>query len=90
MSRLDTFPLRDLIGHYRQVFSSPAGQEVLAHMLYDLGAFEGISDSPEDIALKNYGARLLSILGGGGVKKESIEEFTKRLMKQPLPRERKE
>lgn len=87
MHRLDYLPTEELIGHYRQVFSSNVGQEVLAHMLYDLGVFEQVSDGAEDIALKNYGNRLLSILAGGEVGKSSIEEFTKRLMKQSVKKE---
>jgi len=57
---------------------------VLVHMLYDLGVFVETSDSPEDVALKNYGTRLIKILGGGDVDENTMIEFTKRLMKQPL------
>jgi len=71
---------------YRQVFSSNVGYEVLTHILFDLGTFQGVSAGPEDIALKNYGNRLLAILAGGEIAEGSIKEFTKRLMKQPLPK----
>ena len=84
MNRLDTFPNADLIAQYRQAFSSRSGQVVLVHMLYDLGAFIETSDAPEDVALKNYGTRLIKILGGGEVDENTMMEFTKRLMKQPL------
>ena len=84
MHRLDTFPNSDLIAQYRQAFSSRSGQVVLVHMLYDLGVFIETSDAPEDVALKNYGTRLIKILGGGEVGENTMMEFTKRLMKQPL------
>jgi len=86
MRRLDYFPNNDLISLYRQVFSSGPGLTVLSHMLYDLGAFVEVSDGSEDIALKNYGTRILKILAGGEPTQDSIEQFTKRLMKQPLPK----
>jgi len=84
MQRHDLFPNNELISLYRQVFSSGAGLTVLSHMLYDLGVFVEVSDGSEDIALKNYGTRLLKILAGGEPAQDSIEQFTKRLMKQPL------
>ena len=90
MHRLDTFPNNDLVSQYRQAFSSRAGQVVLAHMLYDLGAFIEISDAPEDVSLRNYGTRLIKIIGGGEVDENTMMEFTKRLMKQPLSKEIKE
>lgn len=88
MHRLDTFPNKELMAHYRRVFSSGAGLAVLTHMLYDLGTFQEVSAGAEDIALKNYGNRLLKILAGGEPSQESIEDFAKRLMKQPLPKEK--
>ena len=90
MHRLDTFPNNDLITQYRQTFSSRAGQVVLVHMLYDLGAFIETSDALEDVSLRNYGMRLLKILGGGEVDENTMMEFTKRLMKQTLSKEIKE
>ena len=84
MPRLDFFPKEDLIAHYRTVFSSPHGRAVLTHMLYDLGVFQEITDGPEDVALKNYGTRLLMILAGGAVNESSIEGFAKLLMMQPV------
>ena len=88
--RLDYFPDRELISRYRQVFSSNEGQEVLTHMLFDLGIFELISDGPEDVALKNHGIRLIKIISGGEPAAENIKDFMKRLMKQPLPKKREE
>ena len=90
MQRHDFFPNNGLIRQYRQVFSSRVGQTVLGHILYDLGVFLEISDNQDDVTLKNYGTRLLKILAGGEPNENSVEEFTKRLMKQPLPEENKE
>jgi hypothetical protein len=86
MHRHDLFPGKELIGQYRSVFSSAAGLSVLSHMIYDLGVFLEVKSGPEDIALKNYGNRLLKILAGGDPTAENIENFTKRLMMQPLPK----
>lgn len=88
MQRLDLFPNNELISQYRQVFSSGAGLTVLSHILYDLGTFLEVSAGPEDIALKNYGNRLLKILSGGEIAEDNLKAFTKQLMKQPLPKER--
>lgn len=85
MDRLDTFPNDDLIRQYRNVFSSPEGPIVIGHMLYELGVFEDMQNiSAEDAALKNYGSRLLKILGGGEVKEVSTKAFLKQLIMQPL------
>lgn len=89
MHRLDFFPTNALINQYRQVFSSRAGRDVLAHLLFDLGVFQEISDGPEDVALKNFGLRLTKILAGGEPAPESVDSFMMKLMKQPLPKEQK-
>lgn len=89
-SRLNYFPDNDLISLYRQVFSTNAGQEVLCHILFDLGAFIEVSDGPEDVALKNYGIRLLNILGGKEPSQESIKLMMNALMRQPLEKENKQ
>jgi len=87
MHRFDVFPNNDLIALYRQIFSSGPGLEVLNHILFDLGAFQESPDSETETALRNYSNRLLAILSGGEVGKDSIETFTKQLMRQPLPKE---
>lgn len=84
MHRLDTFPNNEMIEKYRHVFSTREADEVLAHMMFELGAFLEVSDRVEDVALKNYGTRLLSILGGGEVATNTLSTFIKRLIKQPL------
>lgn len=88
--RLDYEPTKELIASYRTTFSSHHGQEVLVHMMFDLGMFEKIDEGAEDIALKNYATRLVKILSGGGPTKENLQDFMMRLMKQPLPEEKKE
>lgn len=89
MHRLDLFPKNTLIGQYRQVFSSRSGQDVLSHILYDLGLFLETTGQ-EDVALRNYGLRLLKILGGGEPHKNTTQIFTEKLMKQQLPKEEKD
>jgi len=83
MQRL-RLPEPDMIAQYRNCFSSRAGQTVLVHMLDDLMVFSHMETTVEDVALKNYGLRLLAILGGGGMAVENVEDFTLRLMKQPI------
>ena len=90
MHRLEYEPTEELIASYRTTFSSRHGQEVLVHMLFDLGVFEIITEGAEDIALKNYGTRLLKILSGGGPTKENLQDFMVKLMKQPLPKKQEE
>ena len=84
MNRLDQFPNEALVGQYRQVFSTENGQDVLLHILYDLGMFVEITDGIEDLALNNYGTRLLQILSGGDFNENSMKVFIKQIMKQPL------
>ena len=88
MHRLDFIPTNDLIIQYRRVFSSKNGIDVLNHILFDLGVFQEISDSSEDVALKNYGLRLIKILGGGEPEEDTIKQFTNKLMKQQLSKEK--
>jgi len=87
MHRLDFFPKNSLIGQYRTLFSSRTGVDVLSHMLFDLGVFTQTSDTPENVALRNYGLRLLKILGGDDPSKDSVDMFIKKIVKQPLKRE---
>lgn len=84
MHRLDTFPGNDLIKQYRNTFGGNEGETVLAHILYELGLFEEISLSPEDMALKSYASRLLKILGGGEVRIDTIKNFIGQLNSQRL------
>jgi hypothetical protein len=89
-SRLDLFPEKGLVGHYRKIFSSPEGKEVLVHMLCDLGLFIETEDSAEEQALSNYAKRILRILSGGEPSKEAIQNFSMQLMRQDLPKETEE
>jgi len=72
------------MGQYRNLFSGRSASDVLSHMLYDLGTFTETSETAEDMALKNYGIRLLRILGGGEVGETAIQAMVKQLMKQSL------
>lgn len=83
MNRLDLFPSADMIREYRKLYSKPGADEVLLHVLFDYGVFIE-SDTPEDVTLRNQGIRLLRILGGGEVNKETIRGLLKQLMRQPL------
>lgn len=74
---------------YRNVFSHKEASEVLYHMLGELGYFEQ-SITPEQSALRNYASRLLGILGGGGIHKNTINQLKISLINQPLPKEKKE
>jgi hypothetical protein len=87
--RLDLFPKDDLIVNYRNIFTGKGSEDVLLHMLYDLGIFEE-TQNEEDVVLKNYGIRLIRILGGGEVSRETIREFIKRLVMQPLKETKEE
>ena len=82
MDRHDLFPNDELVGEYRKM-----SVNVIAHMLYDYGLFVE-SDSPEDTALRNQGIRFLHILGGGDIDKDTLREFIKRLIRQPLNKEK--
>lgn len=88
MHRLDTFPRLDLIKKYRNAFGSGDGKEVLSHMLFELGLFEEISLSPEDMALKNYASRILKIIGGGEVQTDTLKNFINQISSQRLENER--
>ncbi len=48
---------------YRRVFGSADGKEVLRDLLHDLYVFSQISN-PEEVALHNFGMRLLDKIGG--------------------------
>jgi len=87
MNRLDLFPTNTLIGQYRNVFSSRNGLDVLEHVLFDTGVLQVTDDTPENLALRKYGLRLLEILGGGEISDGTVKDFTKKLMKQPLKKE---
>lgn len=79
------FPTVDInmIKKYRNTFSSLEGQSVLGHILTDLRCFDELSEGDEHI-LKNYAARLLSIIGGGGVTASTASVLIRHLCAQPL------
>ena len=83
MQRRD-LPDEEKVGMYRQTFSTRAGRATLVDMLDELMVFSHMDSTAEDVALKNYGLRLLAILGGGGISAENMDALTIRLMKQPI------
>lgn len=88
INRFDLFPTNETISQYRKVFSTGAGLDVLSHMMYDLGLFVE-SGGPEDVALRNYGLRLMSILSGDEIEEHTLKAFLKDLMRQQLKKETK-
>ena len=85
-NRLDAFPGKDLLQQYRNVFSHKEAIPVLMHMLIDLGTFADLPNiSPEDAALKNYGARLLKIIGGGDLTENTVKHLVIGLVSNQLP-----
>ena len=87
MDRHNLWPNEELTAEYRRLFSGKGSEDVMLHMLFDLGVFEE-STNEEDTALRNYGIRLMKILGGGHIDRDAIREFIKRLVRQPLKNER--
>lgn len=87
MGRLDLFPNEELIADYRRVFSGKGSDDVLLHMIYDFGVFEE-TENDEDVVLRNQGIRMLGILGGGEIDKETIRDFVKRLVRQPVKKKK--
>lgn len=82
---------KELMRQYRNVFSNTEAKHVLSHILFELGTFIDIPDmTPEDAALKNYGVRLLNILGGGEIKINAISALVDGLKRNPLPEETKQ
>ncbi len=80
---------REICQAYRNVFSGKDGTKVLADMLLNLGVFTDFAvQTPEIAARKDYGARLLIILGGGEVTPEAVIALINRLVAQPLPKEK--
>lgn len=78
------YPNKELLQQYRNVFSHKEAKNVLFHMLYDLGFFNE-NTQPEDLPLKNYATRLLTILGGGEVKMNAVEMLVNGLKVNPIP-----
>lgn len=85
----NTWPTNSTVHQYRRVFSTKDGQQVLQHILFELGVFqESIEES--DVVLRNYGTRLLKILSGDdlhGPDGHAIMVFLQQAMKQQLKKE---
>lgn len=84
-------PKRSLIQKYRNVFSHPEANDVLGHMLYELGVFDELDPTDvQHMALRNYGTRLLKILGGGVINISSAVQLIQGLKTQALEPEKEE
>jgi hypothetical protein len=80
----------EIVGQMRKVFSSRDGQEVLLWILSDCGAFDQIPETTEALTLRNWGIRLLTLIGGGRIAKENVRAFTHQLMRQQIEKTIKE
>ena len=69
---------------YRNVFSKHDGPKVLTDILSMCGMFDSLDDTVEAAVLKNFGSRILKILGGGDVGAEACEALIQRVVAQPL------
>jgi len=67
---------------YREVFGTRVGKQVLANMLAELGYFNEIIATPEEIAHLNYARRLLSIMGI--MQAKNVEGMVEMLMSLPF------
>jgi chromosome segregation ATPase len=52
-----------LINAYRSVFYSPEGRQVLTHLLVDLGVFNELEATEDEVGQHNAGIRILTRLG---------------------------
>lgn len=85
MTMIDNkYPTKELMQQYRNVFSQREAVYVLTHMLIDLGFFDE-NTTQENLPLKNYGMRLLGILGGGNISSGAVTALLNSLKIQPLP-----
>ena len=90
MRQYDFAFTEEITQSYRKLFSSGNGLFVLSHMMHDLGVFRPISDDPEEVALRNFGIRIMSILSGGQPTGDNINRFMKGLMMQPIIEKKEE
>lgn len=75
---------------FRKVFSSRDGQDVLLWILRDCGALDAIPATAEAVTLRNWGIRLLTLLGGGELTNENIKVLTHAVMRQPINHQHRE
>ena len=72
---------------YRDTFSTAKGQVVLFHLLQHLKVYD-VTLTDEEVTLRNFGIQLQALIGGGSIDQSTVQEFAKRLMKQPLPKDK--
>ncbi len=68
--------------NYRQVFDTPVGKRVLAHMLVELGMFDTQVNTERSQGRQDYAKRLLWIMGI--TDERNIKFIVDGLMKMPL------
>ena len=71
-----------LLNAYRSVFYPPEGRQVLAHLLTDLGLFNELEATENEVANHNAGIRILSRLGI--IKAENVQAIVDRLLDIPV------
>lgn len=72
-------PEQEITNAYRRTFESLEGRLVLAHLLTDLGVFNELEPTDEEVANHNAGIRILARLGI--IKAENIQAIIDSLMK---------
>jgi hypothetical protein len=71
-----------LINAYRSVFYSPEGRQVLAHLLTDLGLFNELEATEDEVGQHNAGIRILVRLGI--IRAENIQTIVNSLLDIPI------
>ena len=71
-----------LLNAYRSVFFHPEGRQVLAHLLTDLGLFNELEATEDEVATHNASIRILTRLGI--IKADNIQAIVDALMDLPV------
>ncbi|MCK5235577.1 MAG: hypothetical protein KAR06_01215 [Deltaproteobacteria bacterium] len=72
----------DLLKAYRNTFCSSEGQEVLNHMLYELGFFNDEIVTEDQVVRRNYATTLIRRLGMGD--NDAMESMVRGLIKHSV------
>lgn len=86
MPNLDLSDYESKVAEWRKLYSSPNGLEVLTDIVISFGIFN-YSEQPEQVTVSNHGLMMLKHLGGGDIYRDTIKEFIKRLVRQPMRKE---
>ena len=71
-----------VLNAYRSIFYPPEGRQVLAHLLTDLGLFNELEATEDEVAQHNAGIRILTRLGI--IKAGNIQAIIDALMDLPV------